>query len=61
MCSMLYHSQCMIFRRGTFSVAWVAISKHGIIKSFWFENDNAHCVTINTDQYVQVLVLDSTG
>ena len=23
--------------------AWVAISKHGIIGSFWFEDDNEHC------------------
>ena len=35
--------------------AWVAISKHGIIELFWFEDDNEHRVTINTDRYVQVL------
>ena len=34
---------------------WVAIWKHGIIRPFWFEDDNEHCVTINTDRYVQVL------
>ena len=34
---------------------WVAISKHDIIGPFWFEDDNEHCVTINTDQCVQVL------
>ena len=34
---------------------WVAISKYGIIRTFWFEDDNEHCVTISTDQYVQVL------
>ena len=28
--------------------AWVAISKHGIIGPFWFEDDNEQCVTINT-------------
>ena len=79
--------QCLVFRRGTFSVvgscelqkqhvlgnhtpehclqrslqslkrtAWVGIiSKHGIIGPFWFEDNNEHCVTINTDRYVQVL------
>ena len=35
--------------------AWVAISKHGIVGPFRFEDDNEHCVTINTDQLVQVL------
>ena len=35
--------------------AWVAISKHGIIGPFWFEDDNVQCVTINTERYVQVL------
>ena len=35
--------------------AWVAISKHGIIGLFWFEDDNEHCVTINIDWYIQVL------
>ena len=35
--------------------AWVAISKHGIIGPFWFEDDNKQSVTINTKQYVQVL------
>ena len=35
--------------------AWVAIYKHGIIELFWFEDGNEHRVTINTDQYVQVL------
>ena len=31
---------------------WVAISKHGIIGPFWFEERS---VTINTERYVQVL------
>ena len=35
---------------------WVAISKHGIIGAFWFEDDNEHCVIINTDRYVQVIL-----
>ena len=34
---------------------WVAIWKHKIIRPLWFEDDNEHCVTINTDRYVQVL------
>ena len=35
--------------------AWVAISKHGIIRPFWSEDDNERSVTINTERYVQVL------
>ena len=35
--------------------AWVAISKHGIIGPFWFEDGNEWSVTINTDRYFQVL------
>jgi len=35
--------------------AWVAISKHGILGPFWFKDDNERSVTINTEQYVQVL------
>ena len=35
--------------------AWAAISKHGIIGPFWFEDDNERSVTINTERYVQVL------
>jgi len=35
--------------------AWVAISKHGIIGPFWFEDDNERSVTIKTERYVQVL------
>ena len=35
--------------------AWVAISKRGVIGSFWFEDDNEQSVTINTEWYVQVL------
>jgi len=35
--------------------AWVTISKHGIIGPFWFEDVNEGSVTINIEQYVQVL------
>ena len=35
--------------------AWVAISKHGIIGPFWFEDVNGQAVTINTKRYVEVL------
>jgi len=36
-------------------IAWIAISKHGIIGPFWFKDDNERSVTINTKRYVQVL------
>jgi len=36
-------------------IAWVAISKHGIIGPFWFEDDNERSVIINTERYVLVL------
>ena len=35
--------------------AWVAISKHGIIGPFWFEDDNERSVAINAERYVHVL------
>ena len=35
--------------------AWAAISKHGIIGPFWFENDDGHTVTVNKECYVLVL------
>jgi len=35
--------------------AWVAISKHGIVGPFWFEDDNERSVTIITERYVQML------
>ena len=35
--------------------AWDAISKHGIIGPFWFEEGNERSVTINTERHVQVL------
>ena len=34
---------------------WFAISKHGIIGPFWFEDDNEWSATINTERHVQVL------
>ena len=35
--------------------AWVAMSKHGIIGPFWFEDENQHSVTVNTERYLGVL------
>lgn len=35
--------------------AWVALSKHGIIGPYWFEDGNEHAVTVNTERYLQVL------
>ena len=35
--------------------AWVAISKHGIIGPFWFEDENEQPQTVNTERYVAVL------
>lgn len=35
--------------------AWVAISKHGIIGPFWFEDENERSVTVNTERYLEVL------
>ena len=34
---------------------WVAISKHGIIGPFWFENDVEETVTVNKKHYIVVL------
>ena len=34
----------------------MAISKRGIIRAFWFGDYNEHCVAINTDRYVQVIL-----
>ena len=36
-------------------IGWVAISKHGMIGPFWFEDDNEWSVTINTERRAQVL------
>ena len=35
--------------------AWAAISKHGIIGPFWFENDSGQAVTVNATRYITVL------
>ena len=35
--------------------AWVALSKHGIVGPFWFEDDNEQSVTINTERYLEML------
>ena len=36
--------------------AWVAISKHGIIGPFWFENDVGETVTVHKKSYIVVLL-----
>jgi len=36
--------------------AWVAISKHGIIGPYWFEDENERAQTVNTERYVAVLM-----
>ena len=38
-----------------FCAAWVAISKHGIIGPFWFENANQEPVTVRKERYIEVL------
>ena len=35
--------------------AWVAISEHGIIGPFWFEDEKEQPQTVNTERYVAVL------
>ena len=35
--------------------AWVAISKHGIIGPFWFENDVGETMAVNKERYIVVL------
>ena len=35
--------------------AWVAISKHGIIGPFWFEDENEQRQMVNRERYVAVL------
>ena len=39
----------------TIWTAWVALSKHGIIGHYWFEDDNEHAMTVNTERYLQIL------
>lgn len=35
--------------------AWVAISKHGLIGPYWFEDDNQQSVMVNSERYLEVL------
>ena len=35
--------------------AWVAISKHGIIGSYWFEDDSERSFMVNSQHYIEVL------
>ena len=35
--------------------AWVAISNHGIIGPFWFDDEHEQPQTVNTERYVAVL------
>ena len=37
------------------STAWSAISKHGIIGPFWFDNDVGEAVTVNKERYIVAL------
>ena len=39
----------------TICTAWVALSKHGIIGPYWFEDDDEHAMTVNTERYLQIL------
>ena len=39
----------------TLCTAWVALSKHGIIGPYWFEDDDEHAMTVNTEHYLQIL------
>ena len=39
----------------TIYTAWVALSKHGIIGPYWFEDDDEHAMTVNTERYPQIL------
>ena len=35
--------------------AWMATSKHGIVRLFWFENEAGETVTVNKVHYIVVL------
>ena len=39
----------------TICTAWVALSTHGIIGPYWFEDDDEHTMTVNTERYLQIL------
>ena len=34
--------------------AWCAISRHGIIGPYWFEDDEEKAVTINSERYIAI-------
>ena len=36
-------------------LCWVVISKQDIIGPFWFEEQNQHLVTVNTERYLGIL------
>ena len=36
-------------------ISWVAISKHGIIGPFWFEDENGQSVMVNFERYLVLL------
>ena len=36
--------------------AWCAISRHGIIGPYWFEDDKEKAVTINCERYIAILL-----
>ena len=40
---------------GRYTKKWVAISKHGIIGPFWFDDENEQPLTVNKERYVAVL------
>jgi len=37
-------------QNSTKCTAWVAISKHGIIGPYWFEDENKRAQTVNTER-----------
>ena len=39
----------------TLCTAWVALSKHGVIGPYWFEDDDEHAMTVSTERYLQIL------
>ena len=48
----------MVLQRPLHSVrctAWVAMSTHGIIGTFWFEDDSGNALSVNTQRYIEVL------
>ena len=47
-----------VFQRplhSTKCTAWIAISKHGIIGPFWFEDEEGKATTVTKERYVEVL------